>query len=350
MRILFFTKGDKTTSSSRWRVWFLAKRMKSAYGYDYDVIHGIRHSVWLPSLKRLQALKKIRLALSDTRYAIVHIHKSLYPWDVIFLILFAKWRWHKQLIYDLDDAEWIHSPRKTQALARAADTIIAGSHRIFEHIKQYNNSVILIPSVIDYDAYQRYRVTHAQSSPLTIGWIGMGKGHFLDGHFAMVRPALDQLAARGISFRFVIIGSQNYQPLKDYFADASFPVIYIDQLDWANPESIPQTIQQYEFAVGLAPISNTSFNKAKCAGKSIEYMACGVPVVASPTGENAKVIEHGETGFLATTTEEWLFAIETLLHDSALRKTLGEAGMRRVRDYYSYKAVLPRYHAIFQSL
>lgn len=349
MPILFFTKGDKTTGSSRWRVWFLAERMKSAYGYEYDVIHSIRHSVWLLSLKRFRALKKIRSALSDMRYAVVFVHKSLYPWDIIFLILLAKWRWNKKLIYDLDDAEWIHSARKTRVLARAADAVIAGSQRIVEYARQYNTRVVLIPSVIDYDAYQRYRVTHAQSPLLTIGWIGVGKSHFLDGHFAMVRPALNQLAARGVSFRFVIIGSQNYQPLKDYFAGAPFPVVYVDQLDWASPEHIPQTIKQYEFAVGLAPISDTPFNRAKCVGKPIEYLACGVPVIASPVGENMTIVDE-TTGFLASTPEEWASAIETLLRNPALRKTLGEAGMKRVRDHYAYAAVLPRYQAILSSL
>ena len=287
--------------------------------------------------------------IHDARYEILYIHKSLCPWDVLFLILFAKWRWQKKLIYDLDDAEWIHSPRKTRVLARAADAIIAGSRCIGEYVQHYNNRVVLIPSVIDYDAYQRSRITHTQSFPLTIGWLGAGKAHFLDGHFHMIRPALDQLAARGASFRFVIIGAQNYQPLKDYFADARFPVIFIDRLEWGNPLRIAQAIRSHEFAIGLAPISNTPFNQAKCAGKPIEYLACNVPVVASPVGENTAIVDE-TTGFLASTTDEWAVAIDTLMRDAALRETLGSAGAKRVRDHYSYVAVLPRYHKLLTSL
>lgn len=346
--ILFFTKGDATMPSSRQRVWFLAEHLKNTYGYNYDIIHSISHSLWLFSLKRLQTLKKIQSALSDTRYAIIFVHKSLYPWDVILLILFAKWWWQKKLVYDLDDAEWIHSARKTKMLASAADTIVAGSSHILEHMKKYNTNAVLIPTVFDHRVYQTYMVEHKPRDRFTIGWTGTGKGHFLQGNFALVRPALDQLARESVSFRFIIIGSQNYQPLKDYFTNAPFETIFIDALDWNNPESVPRAIYDYQFDIGLMPIADTPFNRAKCGGKAIEYMACGVPVVASPVGENATVV--GNAGLLAQTTEEWLHAIKTILFDDALRKEMGAKGQQRMKNYYSYEAILPRYHKLFSKL
>lgn len=347
MHILFFTKGDAATPSSRWRVWFLAERLKNTYGYDYDVVHSISHSLWLPSLKRFLALKIIYYKLKAKNYKLIYIHKSLYPWDIILLILFAKWWWRKCLIYDLDDAEWIHSPTKSALLARHADAIVAGSHIIAEWARAFNQKSVMIPSVVDHKIYQHHQVRHAQNALPTIGWIGMGKGHFLQGNFALIRPALDQLAKEGISFRFVVIGSQHYQPLKDYFANAPFPTVFVDAINWADPESIPKIIHQWAFAVGLAPISATPFNRAKCAGKAIEYMACGVPVVASPVGENATVI--GDAGLLVHNTEEWCYAIKTILSDDALRKEMGMKGQQRVKKYYSYEAVLPAYHKLFTS-
>lgn len=347
MRILFFTKSDASMGSSRQRVWLLAERLKNAYGYNYDIIHSISHSLWLPSLKRFHALKNAYYKLHATCCTIIYVHKSLYPWDVILLILFAKWWWQKKLVYDLDDAEWIHSPRKTKMLARAADTIVAGSKHIFEHVKKYNNNVILIPTVFDHHVYQKYAVAHGSRNRFTIGWTGTGKGHFLQGNFALIRPALDQLAKEGAPFRFVVIGSQHYQPLKDYFQNTLFETIFIDELDWNNPESVPRAIHDYQFDVGLMPIADTPFNRAKCGGKAIEYMACGVPVVASLVGENATVV--GDAGLLAQTTEEWRSAIKTILSDDALRKEMGIKGQQRIKNYYSYEAVLPAYRKLFTS-
>lgn len=348
MTILFFTKGDASVGSSRQRVWFLAEHLKAAYGYDYDIVHSIGYSLWIPSLKRFQTLKKIYRMMRDVRYKILYIHKSLFPLDIILLVLFAKWRWGKKCIYDLDDAEWIHSPLKSRLLAKNAHTVIAGSHAILTWAKQYNARCVLIPTALDYDRYARSSVVHAKRETATIGWTGSGRAHFRQGNFTLIKPALEELAKRNMPFRFVIIGAQHCQPLKNFFRKSSFETIFIDALDWAHPESIPQAIEHYAFDIGLMPLTDTLFNRAKCAFKAIEYMACGVPVVASNVGENAVAIKHGKTGLLVNTKKEWVAAMETLLADLALRKEMGETGQKRARVYYSYEAVLPFYRDTLQ--
>lgn len=349
MRILFFTKGDASAGSSRQRVWLLAEHLKDTYGYDYDIIHSISHSIWLPSLKRFRALKNAHYKLRATSHKLIYVHKSLFPWDVILLILFARWRWGKHLIYDLDDAEWIHSPRKSRLLATHAHAVVAGSHAILAWAKKYNARCMLIPTALDHDRYARYSVAHAQRKIATIGWVGAGRAHFRQGNFTLIKPALEELAKKNIPFRFVIIGAQHCQPLKNFFKGVSFETIFIDELDWRNPASVARAIHEYQFDIGIMPLVDTLFNRAKCAFKAIEYMACGAPVVASNVGENVIAVEHGKTGLLVNTTKDWVSAMETLLADPALRKKMGEAGQKRVRVHYSYETVLSRYHALLNA-
>lgn len=336
--------------SSRQRVWLLAEHLKNAYGYDYEIMHSISHSLWLPSLKRFRALKNTYYKLQDTNYKLIYVHKSLFPWDIIFFILFAKWRWSKKIIYDLDDAEWLHSPRKSVSLARRADYVVCGSHAIFEWAQKHNAHCLLMPTVVDHDIYHAHRVDHATRDPITIGWVGAGRAHFRQGNFTLIKPALEELAKKNMSFRFVIIGAQYCQPLKNFFRGLSFETIFIDKLDWRDPASVARAIHDYQFDIGLMPLVDTPFNQAKCAFKAIEYMACGVPVVASNVGENAVAIKHGKTGLLVNTQKEWGAAIETLLADPALRKEMGETGQKRARVYYSYEAVLPFYRDTLQQI
>lgn len=350
MTILFFTKGDASVGSSRQRVWLLAAHLKNRYGYDYDIIHSINHSPWIPSLKRFRALKHIYYKLKAESYKLIYVHKSLYPWDIILLILFAKWWWNKKCIYDLDDAEWLHSPRKSRLLAKNAHAVIAGSHAILAWAKQYNARCILIPTVLDYDRYARHRVAHIKREIATIGWVGAGRAHFRQGNFTLIKPVLEELTKKNIPFRFVIIGAQHCQPLKNFFHGSSFKTIFIDELDWRDPASIARAIHEYQFDIGLMPLVDTLFNRAKCAFKAIEYMACGVPVVASNVGENTIAIEHGKTGFLVNITKEWGAAMETLLANPVLREEMGKAGQERVQAHYSYEVVLPQYHTLLKHL
>jgi len=341
MNILFFTKGDKVVPSSRQRVWRVAERLHTQYGWEYKVMHSIGYSLFSISFSRFKTLFYVTYNLQLTTYNCLFVHKSLFPWDVVLLIIASKKLFRKKLVYDLDDAEWIHSPKKSRMLARHADIIFCGSHEILRWAEQYNNTCVFIPTALDVSLYADYAVSHDKRDVLTIGWIGQGKAHFKAGNFTVLKTALTALCADGMPFRFVIIGSQNYQPLHDYFSSVSFEVIFVDEADWTRESAVPKLVNEYFFDMGVMPLADTPFNRAKCAFKAVEYMACGVPTVASPVGEAPYVIKNKINGFLAQTPEEWALAIETLLKDVSLRKRMGKAGKEFIGVQYSYQSIIP---------
>jgi len=345
MKILFFTKGDLSVGSSRQRIWFVAEHLAKTFGISYEVMHSIKHSSWSLSRERFRELRRITQKLRDPSFDIVYVHKSLFPMDVISLIL-RETRGRKRLIYDLDDGEWLHSPIKSSLLARHAECVVTGSHDILRWAKEKNNKVFFIPTVIDHELYKNYIVSHTNRNIFTLGWVGSAKGHFIDGNFTVLRQALENLTKKGIALRFVIIGSQYHQPLKDYFNNSKFETVYIDELDWKDPSCTPKKIYEFQFDVGLLPLTDIQVSRAKCGYKAIEYMACGVPVIASPVGENSIVIEDNKTGFLANTAEDWELALKKLLEDTSLREGMGKAGIERVKNVYSYNATIPQYKQI----
>jgi hypothetical protein len=94
--------------------------------------------------------------------------------------------------------------------------------------------------------------------------------------------------------------------------------------------------------IGVMPLTDTPWARGKCGYKLIQYMACGLPVIASPVGVNKDIVEHGVNGFLAETDKEWCSAIETLLSDSELRRRMGAAGRKKVEESYSLQVWGPR--------
>lgn len=343
MNILFFTKGDKTVPSSRYRVWLVAERLHKHYGWKYEILHSIGYASFSVSCSRLNILVDLIRKLKAKSSELIFVHKSLFPWDVVVLLVAAKKFLGKKLAYDLDDAEWLHSPRKSVWLARNADVVFCGSHEILAWAQRYNKNTVFMPTVVDAELYAAHAVSHGERHVLTIGWLGQGRAHMKAGNFHILKEALLRLHSSGVSFRFVLAVTQHHQPLHDFFSDVPFEVVCIDEANWVVENTAPKIISHYQFDIGVMPLTDTPFNRAKCAFKAIEYMACGVPVVASPVGENSVVIENGKNGFLARTTEEWIHAFKTLAKDHNLRNTMGAVGMEKIKNHYSYEAVLERY-------
>lgn len=349
MNILFLTKGSKTLGSSRQRVWFVAEELKRRYGHKCEIIYGLRHTVFELSSQRFSNLSSVFSKLRSSKINTVFVHKSFFPWDVIILILLSKWILGHKLIFDLDDAEWLHSQRKTEFLARHADVIFCGSQNILSWAKEFNKTCLLMPTVVHAGAYAKYSILHAERDVYTIGWTGLGPAHYKDGSFHIIKPVLDKLADSGVKLRFVIIGSQEHQPLKDLFVGTSYDVLFPDAPDWESPEAVPSLIKKYEFDVGVMPIVDLPFNRFKCAFKAIEYMASGVPVVSSDVGEIRRLIEEGKEGFIAVTEEEWLSSIQKLLADKSLRQAMGKSGQEKVKRSYSFDFIIPQIQGYLQS-
>ena len=87
---------------------------------------------------------------------------------------------------------------------------------------------------------------------------------------------------------------------------------------------------------------DTEWTQYKCGLKIIQYMAAGIPAVASPVGVNSEIIRHGENGFLAGTAPQWLEILARLMEQPNLRREIGVAGRRTVEEQYSVQGQLPR--------
>jgi glycosyltransferase involved in cell wall biosynthesis len=90
------------------------------------------------------------------------------------------------------------------------------------------------------------------------------------------------------------------------------------------------------------PLPDEPFTRGKCGYKLIQYMAGGLPAVASPVGVNKLIVEHGKTGFLASSQEEWVQALVRLYQDSGMRSSMGNAGRQKVEKEYNLKSTAPR--------
>jgi glycosyltransferase involved in cell wall biosynthesis len=191
--------------------------------------------------------------------------------------------------------------------------------------------VEIVPTAIDLDRYQNLPDFPAAPAggTLAVGWIGIP----LNAHYlTIVAPALRALAGTR-KFSLHVVGA----PVPDAFAGIpaqSFP--------WTEESEIERIAA---FDVGIMPLHDTPWERGKCAYKLLQVMAAGKPVIASPVGANAQVVQHGVNGFLADSPEEWADALRRL-EDPDLRRRMGAQARKTVEEQYSTAVVRPRLAAI----
>jgi glycosyltransferase involved in cell wall biosynthesis len=78
-------------------------------------------------------------------------------------------------------------------------------------------------------------------------------------------------------------------------------------------------------------------------------MALGIPPVCTPVGSNPRIIEHGVTGFLASSPDEWVEHLEQLLTDEPLRQKMGAAAADYAHRHFTVEANEQTIVAAFRS-
>ena len=120
----------------------------------------------------------------------------------------------------------------------------------------------------------------------------------------------------------------------------------ICQYNWTLEDEI---IQINSFDIGIMPLVNTPWENGKCGFKLIQYMACGVPVIASPVGINSQIVTN-EVGFLANCKEDWIKYISVFIENKILREEMGIKSRIRIENDFSFNSNINIFKNYFTKL
>jgi glycosyltransferase involved in cell wall biosynthesis len=118
--------------------------------------------------------------------------------------------------------------------------------------------------------------------------------------------------------------------------DVVRPMSDVTYTGWVPSETLPCYFARAD--VAIYPFDDTLVNRTKCAVKLGDLLAAGMAVVAEAVGQNREYIRPGETGLLVEPGDSLSFAdaVVRLLADGPLRKRLGEAAARDVRERFAW--------------
>jgi glycosyltransferase involved in cell wall biosynthesis len=345
LNILFLTKYSRTGPSSRYRSFQYLPFLGQA-GMKYDVSplfddeylsnlykygNGSKVDIIIAFLRRIWSLFKIhKYDLLVIEYEILPYFPALF--ERLLCLLGVRY------IVDYDDAlfhqyDKHHNPlirkllgKKIAVVMRHAELVIVGNAYLESYaVKAGAKQVEILPTVIDLDRYPSPCTTTNKDDMFVIGWIGSPTSAWNLQH---ITPALAEVCRDGKA-KLRLIGS----------GPVDLPGVDYEMLDWCEDYEVGQT---HSFDVGIMPLADEPWTRGKCGFKLIQYMACGLPVIASPVGVNAEIVDEHVNGFLASTQDEWKQAFETLITDAELRKTMGVCGRNKVEQHYCLQLTGPR--------
>jgi len=244
----------------------------------------------------------------------------------------------RPLVLDLDDATYVSytSPTygwlgrlkwfsKTNDLIRWARVVTCGNRAIAEYVSSKGATARIIPTIVDGEIFRP--LPRNSDGPPVLGWIGT---HSTFPYLESIFPVLQELAKTN-DFTLKIVGAG-----KD---EIKIPGVTVENLPW----QLDREVEDFQsIDIGLYPIDAALYSGNWAAGKSgfkaLQYMAVGVPYVATPVGASAEIGEAGVTHFAANDNYDWHGALLKLLTDDYLRKTMGAAGRQHVIEHYGLEA------------
>ena len=253
----------------------------------------------------------------------------------------------KKLIFDIEDnvlmekanelnpwVKFLKGRGKTPYLIRTADHVITSSPFLNDYCLDINEkkACTYISSSVDTDRFLPINA-YSNNRNVTIGWTGTFSSKvYLD----LLRNVFLELKKR-CDFKLRVIGNFQYE----------LPGIDIEVIQWSSANEV---IDLQEIDIGVYPLPQDDWVLGKSGLKAIQYMAFGLPAVATDVGTTSKIIQQKENGWLVKTENEWVEALETLIKNPDLRRKLGEAARIAALDNYSRHVIKSTYISILKKL
>jgi glycosyltransferase involved in cell wall biosynthesis len=340
IKVLGFALYGPLAASNRYRLTQYVTGLASM-GIDLRISHLLGDSYlrarfeskMLPMASMIKAgLARFKDLSDQNDYDIVMLQCELFP---LMPGWFERTLIRKPYLYDFDDAFYLKYRKgrmrfassilgeKFDTVMAGAAAVTAGNHVLANYAGRFNSNTSFLPTVVDTKRY----LPHTESRGgeiFTVGWIGSpSTADYLNG-------VIEPLATLGKEGRVMLVVIGGKAP--------KIPNVSIVELDW-NEHTEIDLINSFD--VGIMPLPDDEWARGKCAFKLIQYMACAVPVIASPVGANIDVINDGECGVLASTPQEWSDALRLVRDQMTTRVKMGEAGRSRVELHYSLDRNLP---------
>lgn len=339
MKVVALTRTSSIGPSTRYRIEQYLPALSAEgidvvtlplFGPTWFAILGFRFAPLRVFCKIAYSLVRLGARLAQIRRAarsdadLILVEQQYFPYLPAWIEA-RLWIRHKPTILEFDDAIYLTFAHgtKLERLCSLATCVIVGNRFLADFATAHARRVVVIPTTVD---VARYPLRNRRDDDVfRVAWVGLPYNFgFLD---VVAGPLADLATNRPCELRVISRGSPT--------GTEPFGAVRIVARPWS---AATEADELAACDVGVMPVPADEWGRGKCGLKLLQYMAAGLPVVASPVGVNADIINHGENGLLASTPDDWRAALEQLAADPELVDRLGRAGRRTVEARYSLES------------
>ncbi|MBF0361080.1 MAG: methyltransferase domain-containing protein [Oligoflexia bacterium] len=251
----------------------------------------------------------------------------------------------KKIIFEFDDLieQTVLPQTKYFKLLEISDGIIVGNNYLKQMASRYCNpdKITVINTTISFDeyesAYQKTKTIKEQNKVVSIVWIGSSTTM---AYLEKVLNYFEKLETKN-KYKLVIISNS---PPHNFTEN---PTLNIEFIKW-NVSTYLYHLAKCD--IGIMPLFDDDWARAKCGFKLIQYFGVGIPVVTSPLGINVEIVDHEVNGFFAFGEKEWRRCLETLIDSKELQLKMGLEGQKKVQLKFDNKKIYKTIICFYQDI
>lgn len=311
----------------------------------YDELDMPKFCLDYRSFVRPSIVKNVAALVSYVRRCRIDIVQTFFQ-DPFLLAAMTRPFTRAKLIGSFRDLGFWRSPAETRKMRLAYpffDGFIANSEAVKEHFLRQDGipggKVSVIYNGIDLETVKTRKVQTGLQTPPIVGIVANLN--------RPVKRVQDFIHAAGVVHKkdpdvcFMIVGDGHLRP---GFEKLALSLGIGDRITFAGRQPEPLELIQ-KFAVGVITSETEGFSNA-----IIEYMACGIPVVATGTGGNPELVTEGENGFLVPVGDIQLLAKRILqLLQNPLNNQVGLQNRAKIIHNFSLSTMVERYQDFYHS-
>jgi glycosyltransferase involved in cell wall biosynthesis len=307
----------------------LMQPLLESHGYTLEII-------------QLEKVKSRRLCQLEKagQYDLVWLHRVILTGKELRCVK----KISPKIVFDFDDPVCFSSSSffnfslkksfRFRQTVKASAAVLAASPGLVALGRKLNGNTHYAPLCAEPDNYCLKTNSRKKGQNLRLLWLG-GRSTFK--YLKCITPQLEYIGEYCKEVELIVVGHK----------EISLQNLKVTNIAWSETE---EQIQLASCHVGLVPSVDDRWTRAKATLKPLQYMASGLPIIASPVGILQQFVDNDSNGVCAQTNEQYLAAVEFFLNNESTREVMGQNGIVYVQEKHSANILAKNIKAIFDDV